>query len=83
VGGTGGEVLDQPARNRGGEQRFTAGDDADRLEQALAGGVLEQDMRIVPAETVHAVRNVGEANGAELATYVIEKGKPFIVLAED
>jgi quercetin dioxygenase-like cupin family protein len=38
---------------------------------------------IVPAETVHAVRNVGEANGAELATYVIEKGKPFIVLAED
>jgi hypothetical protein len=24
-----------------------------------------------------------EANGAELATYVIEKGKPFIVLAED
>ena len=38
---------------------------------------------IVPAETVHAVRNVGEGNGAELATYVIEKGKPFIVLAED
>jgi quercetin dioxygenase-like cupin family protein len=37
---------------------------------------------IVPAETVHAVRNVGEGNGAELATYVIEKGKPFIVLAE-
>lgn len=35
------------------------------------------------AETVHAVRNVGEGNGAELATYVIEKGKPFIVLAED
>jgi hypothetical protein len=26
---------------------------------------------------------VGEGNGAELATYVIEKGKPFIVLAED
>jgi quercetin dioxygenase-like cupin family protein len=38
---------------------------------------------IVPAETVHAVRNVGEGNGAELATYVIEKGKPFIVLVED
>jgi quercetin dioxygenase-like cupin family protein len=38
---------------------------------------------IVPAETVHAVRNVGGGNGAELATYVIEKGKPFIVLAED
>jgi quercetin dioxygenase-like cupin family protein len=38
---------------------------------------------IVPAETVHAVRNVGEGNAAELATYVIEKGKPFIVLADD
>jgi quercetin dioxygenase-like cupin family protein len=38
---------------------------------------------IVPAETVHAVRNVGEGDGAELATYVIEKGKPFIVLAKD
>jgi quercetin dioxygenase-like cupin family protein len=38
---------------------------------------------IVPAETIHAVRNVGEGSGAELATFVIEKGKPFIVLAED
>ena len=38
---------------------------------------------IVPAETVHAVRNAGEGNGAELATYIIEKGKPFIVLTED
>ena len=38
---------------------------------------------IVPAEDVHAVRNAGEGNGAELATYVIERGKPFIVLAEE
>jgi quercetin dioxygenase-like cupin family protein len=37
---------------------------------------------MVPAETVHAVRNVGSSNAAELATYVVEKGKPFIVLAE-
>jgi quercetin dioxygenase-like cupin family protein len=28
----------------------------------------------VPAETIHAVKNVGTANGAELATYVVEKG---------
>jgi quercetin dioxygenase-like cupin family protein len=33
---------------------------------------------MVPAETVHAVR--GE--GTELATFVVEKGKPFIVLAD-
>jgi quercetin dioxygenase-like cupin family protein len=37
---------------------------------------------IVPAETVHAVRNVGTGNAAELATYVVEKGKPFLVLVD-
>jgi quercetin dioxygenase-like cupin family protein len=37
---------------------------------------------IVPAETVHAVRNVGTGNAAELATYVVEKGKPFLVVVD-
>src|SRR5262245_10918318 len=36
----------------------------------------------VPADTVHAVRNVGTDTAAELATYVVEKGKPLIVLAD-
>jgi quercetin dioxygenase-like cupin family protein len=36
----------------------------------------------VPAETVHAARNVGSGNAAELATYVVEKGKPFLVVVE-
>jgi quercetin dioxygenase-like cupin family protein len=36
----------------------------------------------VTAETIHAVKNVGTANAAELATYVVEKGKPLVVLAE-
>jgi quercetin dioxygenase-like cupin family protein len=36
----------------------------------------------VPAETVHAVRNVGTGSAAELATYVVEKGKPFLVVVE-
>jgi hypothetical protein len=31
----------------------------------------------VPAETFHAVRNVGGGNAAELATYFVEKGKPL------
>jgi len=35
----------------------------------------------VPAGVVHAVRNVGSGNAAELATYVVEKGKPLITLA--
>jgi uncharacterized protein YaiE (UPF0345 family) len=37
---------------------------------------------MVPAETVHAVRNVGTGRAAELATYVVEKRKPFLVVVE-
>jgi len=40
------------------------------------------DALLVPAETVHSVRNVGSGNAAELATYVVEKGKPFLVVVE-
>ena len=36
----------------------------------------------VPAGVVHAVRNVGSGNAAELATYVVEKGKPLLTLVE-
>ena len=36
----------------------------------------------VPAETFHSVRNVGSGTAIELATYFLEKGKPFLVLAE-
>jgi quercetin dioxygenase-like cupin family protein len=36
----------------------------------------------VPAGVVHAVRNVGSTNAAELATYVVEKGKPILTLVE-
>jgi len=38
------------------------------------------DVLFIPAGTVHAARNVGSGNGAELATYVVEKGKPLVVL---
>jgi quercetin dioxygenase-like cupin family protein len=40
------------------------------------------DVLFIPAETIHAVRNVGTGNAAELATYVVEKGKPLLVLVE-
>jgi hypothetical protein len=36
----------------------------------------------VPAEVIHAVRNVGSGNAAELATYVVEKGKPLITVVD-
>ena len=42
-----------------------------------AGGVL-----FIPAGTVHAAKNVGTTNAAELGTYVVENGKPLVTLAE-
>lgn len=36
----------------------------------------------IPAGTVHAAKNVGKANGSELATYIVEKGKPLVTLAK-
>jgi quercetin dioxygenase-like cupin family protein len=36
----------------------------------------------VPAETIHAMKNVGSGNAAELTTYVVEEGRPLLVLAE-
>jgi quercetin dioxygenase-like cupin family protein len=40
------------------------------------------DVLFVPYGTVHAARNVGAGNAAELATYVIEKGKPLTELVK-
>jgi len=36
------------------------------------------DVLFVPARAIHAARNVGSVPGAELATYVVEKGKPLV-----
>ena len=38
------------------------------------------DVLFIPAGTVHSARNVGTENGAELATYIVEKGKPLLTL---
>jgi len=40
------------------------------------------DVLFIPAGTIHAARNVGTDNAAELATYVVEKGKPLLELTE-
>jgi quercetin dioxygenase-like cupin family protein len=40
------------------------------------------DVLFIPAGTIHAARNVGTDNAAELATYVVEKGKPLLELIE-
>jgi len=40
------------------------------------------DVLFIPAGTIHAAKNVGATRGSELATYVVEKGKPLVTLAE-
>ncbi len=42
-----------------------------------AGGVL-----FVPAGAIHAATNVGTDDASELATYIVEKGKPLVTLAK-
>jgi quercetin dioxygenase-like cupin family protein len=36
------------------------------------------DVLFIPAGVVHSARNVGTRKGAELATYIVEKGKPLL-----
>jgi quercetin dioxygenase-like cupin family protein len=40
------------------------------------------EVLFIPPGTIHAAKNVGSGNGAELATYVVEKGKPLITLVK-
>jgi quercetin dioxygenase-like cupin family protein len=38
------------------------------------------DVLFIPAGAVHSARNVGTVTGSELATYIVEKGKPLLTL---
>jgi quercetin dioxygenase-like cupin family protein len=40
------------------------------------------DVLFIPATTIHSAKNVGKGNGAELATYIVEKGKPLVVMVK-
>ena len=40
------------------------------------------EVLFIPAGTIHSAKNVGSGNAAELATYIVEKGKPLVVLAK-
>jgi quercetin dioxygenase-like cupin family protein len=41
------------------------------------------EVLFIPARTIHAAKNVGRVNGAELATYIVEKGKPLVVMVRE
>jgi len=40
------------------------------------------EVLFIPARTIHAAKNLGSGNGAELATYVVEKEKPLVTLVK-
>jgi quercetin dioxygenase-like cupin family protein len=56
------------------------------LEYALEGRppatLKAGDVLFIPAGTPHAVKNVGSGEAAELATYIVEKGKPLLTPVE-
>jgi quercetin dioxygenase-like cupin family protein len=53
------------------------------LEYALEGAppvtLRAGEVLFIPYGVAHAVRNVGSGNAAELATYIVEQGKPLAV----
>ena len=57
------------------------------IEYQLAGQkpvtVSAGEVLFVPAGVPHMARNRGSASGAELATYIVEKGKPLVVPLPD
>jgi quercetin dioxygenase-like cupin family protein len=56
------------------------------LEYEIAGqprrAVKPGDVLFVPAGAIHSAKNVGSGKAAELATYIVEKGKPLLVPAK-
>jgi quercetin dioxygenase-like cupin family protein len=40
------------------------------------------DVLFIPAGTIHAAKNAGTTKAAELATYIVEKGKQLVVLVK-
>ena len=40
------------------------------------------DVLFIPAGTIHAAKAVGNGKGVELATYIVEKGKPLLTLVK-
>lgn len=40
------------------------------------------EVLFIPAGVVHSAKNVGKGNGTELATYIVEKGKPLVALVK-
>ena len=73
-----------PAHNHPGEEIVYAieGVMEYRLKGRAPVTLKAGEVLFIPAGTVHEVKNVGRGNAAELATYVVEKGKPLVVVVK-
>jgi quercetin dioxygenase-like cupin family protein len=73
-----------PAHNHPGEEIVYAieGLMEYRLEGKAPVTLKAGEVLFIPAGTIHEVKNVGSGNAAELATYVVEKGKPLVVIVK-
>jgi len=61
----------------GGATALLAGDPSGVQVVAMRHALVQ----VGPAGAVHSVKNVGGGNAAELATYVVETGKPLVEVA--
>ena len=52
-----------------------------RLEGGPAVRLKAGEALFIPAGVAHTARNVGTVNAAELATYIVEKGKPLVAFS--
>ena len=53
-----------------------------RLEGKAPVTLKAGEVLFIPAGAIHSAKNVGSVNGAELATYIVEKGKPLITVVK-
>jgi quercetin dioxygenase-like cupin family protein len=53
-----------------------------RLDGQAPATLKAGDVLFIPNGVIHEVKNVGTAKASELATYIVETGKPLVVLAK-
>jgi quercetin dioxygenase-like cupin family protein len=54
-----------------------------RIDGAPPMTVRAGQVFFVPAGVIHQAKNVGDGTASELATYIVEKGKPLVTPAPD
>jgi quercetin dioxygenase-like cupin family protein len=53
-----------------------------QLEGQPAVTLKAGDSLYIPAGTAHVAKNIGSSSGSELATYIVKKGEPLVVLEQ-